>query len=80
MPLPDPEGTRVQAPARAGVGLREQFVQGRERRPPASWPEDWWQRNYDILLEPRFGAEPVPLSGRQLTLPPAPAVSEVDDE
>jgi hypothetical protein len=72
MPLPDPSARPVQAPAYAGVGLRARIEKQREERPPANWPEDWWQRNYDLLLEPQ-GPEPVPLSGRQLKLPPPPA-------
>lgn len=72
MPLPDPEPVVTHVPADAGVGLRAQFRRQRNERPPADWPPDWWQRNYDQLLEKDQGAEPVPLSGRQLKIPPAP--------
>jgi hypothetical protein len=71
MPLPDPEPFQVSAPRRAGVGLRGELRKERQRRPPSSWPEDWWQRNYDLLLVPNTPAEEfVP---RALEIPPPPA-------
>jgi len=71
MALPDPRPALVQAPARAGVGLRAQMLRQRTNRPPPQWPDDWWQRNCDDLLEPQ-PPDPVPLCGRQLQIPPAP--------
>jgi len=69
MGLPEYPPARVQAPAWAGVGLRREFEDRMASRPPPEWPEDWWQRNYDTLCED--GPEPMPLCGRQLTIPPA---------
>jgi hypothetical protein len=64
MPLPDPTSPIVQAPARCGVGLRFNFV----RFPAPSWPEDWWQRNYDLLYEPN-APDPLPLTSRMKRIP-----------
>jgi len=74
--LPEPRPARVQAPAGAGVGLLF-----RRRFADPSWPPDWWQRNYDEPVLDPDTPDPEPLSGRQLTIPPAPAapvVVEVD--
>ena len=68
MPLPDPSPALVQAPARAGVGLRFHIY---DRLPAPSWPEDWWQRNYDELLVPDDPG-PMPLTERMMHLPPPP--------
>lgn len=65
MPLPDYTPARVQAPARAGVGLRF-----RPRFPLPCWPADWWQRNYDTACEDE--PDPCPLRGRELRIPPPP--------
>jgi len=70
MPLPDPRSTQVQASRQVGVGLRALFQQEREDRPPPSWPQDWWQRNYDLLLEPN--TPPEQFRQRALTIPPPP--------
>jgi hypothetical protein len=64
MPLPDPQPARVQAPKRAGVGLR---FRPREAQP--DWPADWWQRNYD---EPPDDPDPEPLTEREMHIPPPP--------
>jgi hypothetical protein len=71
MPLPDPAPTRVWAPAWAGVGLRAVLLEQREHRPPADWPPDWWQRNYDLLLE-QGDPEPIPFTDRMLRVPGFP--------
>jgi hypothetical protein len=65
MPLPDFPPVIVQAPARAGVGLRF-----RERTADPSWPVDWWQRNYDTLCED--DPDPAPFCERALRLPEPP--------
>jgi hypothetical protein len=67
----DSSPTRVQAPARAGVGLRFQFLIRKARRPPPSWPSDWWQRNYDDVFEMN-APDPIPLTPRQMHLPDPP--------
>jgi hypothetical protein len=64
MPLPDYPPVRVQAPKRAGVGLR---FPPREAQP--GWPPDWWQRNYD---EPPDDPGDPPLTEREMHLPPPP--------
>jgi hypothetical protein len=69
-PLPVPQPTRVQAPARAGVGLRF-----RPRFPFRSWPADWWQRNYDLPIVDPDGPAPLPLTSRQMRVPPPGASS-----
>jgi hypothetical protein len=65
VPLPEYPPALVQAPARAGVGLR--FP---PRRPDPSWPEDWWQRNFDTLCED--DPDPCALTERQMRVPPPP--------
>lgn len=70
MPLPDPRPALVQAPVRAGVGLRPLPKLPRFADP--GWPADWWQRNLDEPILDPDAADPVPLFGRQLKLPPAP--------
>lgn len=73
MPLPDPTPVRVQAPVRAGVGLRAVFAENIGHRfPPADWPEDWWQRNYDTPILDPDSPGPLPFTDRMLRLPPAP--------
>jgi hypothetical protein len=64
MPLPEYPPVYVQAPKRAGVGLRF-----RPREPEPDWPADWWQRNYD--QEPDE-PDPWPLTERELHVPPPP--------
>ena len=71
MPLPDPSPVVVQAPARAGVGLRAEILQGILWRPPPTWPEDWWQRNYDAVYE-YDAPDPMPLTPRMMNIPPPP--------
>jgi hypothetical protein len=51
MPLPDYPPPIVSAPRWAGVGLRAELQLGWMRFPMPSWPDDWWQRNYDLLYE-----------------------------
>lgn len=65
MPLPEPTARRVQAPKRAGVGLR---FHPRTAQP--GWPEDWWQRDCDDpdVDEP----DPPCLTERQMRLPEPP--------
>ena len=70
MPLPDPTPVQVSASRRTGVGLRAEFRRQRESRPPPEWPEDWWQRNYDLLLVPN--TPPEEFVPRALKLPPPP--------
>jgi hypothetical protein len=71
MPLPKHPSTIVQAPRWAGVGLRRELMLGWMSRPPASWPEDWWQRNYDDLYE--YDSEGgIPLTYRHLRVPGFP--------
>ena len=65
MPLPEFPPALVRAPARAGIGLRF-----RERTPEPCWPIDWWQRNCD---EPPDGPDPLPLTERQMRIPPPPS-------
>jgi hypothetical protein len=48
MPLPDYPPVIVQAPVRAGIGLRFGY-QSRVAQP--CWPVDWWQRDYDDPVE-----------------------------
>jgi len=70
MPLPDPEPFQVSASRRFGIGLRYELQREREARPPPSWPDDWWQRNYDLLLEPN--SPPEVFVPRALKIPPPP--------
>lgn len=67
MPLPEYPPQPVQAPAEAGVGL-----EFREPFPDPTWPEDWWQRNYDEPVLDPDDPDPEPLRGRQLTIPEPP--------
>ena len=66
MPLPEYPPALVQAPSRAGVGLR--FL---PRLPEWWWPEDWWQRNYDADVD---DPDPFPLTEREMHVPPAPVI------
>jgi hypothetical protein len=68
MPLPDPQPVIVQAPKSAGIGLRFNFA----RLAAPSWPVDWWQRNYDTMLLDPDEPGPLPLTSRQMRLPPPP--------
>lgn len=69
MPLPDPRPAIVQAPVWAGIGLRFHYY---DRVPMPCWPEDWWQRNYDTLLDELSGFEGICMTERMKHLPPAP--------
>jgi hypothetical protein len=71
MPLPAYPPALVQAPVWAGVGLDFE-----PRFADPSWPADWWQRNYDDQVLDPDDPDPVPLSGRQLRVPPPPVVSQ----
>jgi beta-lactamase class A len=55
----------VQAPARAGVGLRFDYL---HRQTLPWWPEDWWQRNYDTLAEELTGFEGTIMTERMLQI------------
>jgi hypothetical protein len=70
MPLPEPKPVHVQAPAWAGIGLvfRPRFAD-------PSWPEDWWQRDYDDQIVDPDAPDPAPLTDREMTIPPAPVAS-----
>ena len=69
MPLPEYPPALVQAPVWAGVGLVFRY---HERFPPSNWPEDWWQRNYDQPIVDPDSPDPLPLTERQMQLPPPP--------
>lgn len=72
MPLPDPVPPMVSAPRWAGVGLRADLILGWASRPPANWPADWWQRNYDEVYE--YDAPGTwEMTDRMMNIPPAPA-------
>jgi hypothetical protein len=71
MPLPASRPPIVSAPRWAGVGLREVLLAERMQRPPADWPDDWWQRNYDLLYE--YNAPGTwPVTERMLNVPGFP--------
>jgi len=75
MPLPDPPTPIVSAPPWAGVGLRSEILYGIASRPPADWPADWWQRNYDLAWE--YDAPGTyPLTERHLRIPGWPYPEE----
>jgi len=64
--LPDEYPPKTyQLPLKQGIGLEIP-----PRTVPPSWPQDWWQRNFDTLDED--GPDPEPFTGRQLVVPPAP--------
>jgi hypothetical protein len=70
VPLVAPFASRVQAPARAGVGLRARLLYARTHRPPADWPDDWWQRDLDD--QESWSYSPPPPTDRMQNLPPPP--------
>lgn len=71
MPLPAPRPPIVSAPRWAGVGLREELLLRWMLRPPPSWPESWWQRDYDDLWDELLPG-PIPLTEREMRIPGFP--------
>jgi hypothetical protein len=71
-PLPEPSPFVSTAPVRAGVGLRAVFARNLIRFPHPDWPEDWWQRNYDLPIVDPDGPNPLPLTDRMMRLPDPP--------
>ena len=72
MPLPEPTPVLSSAPRWAGVGLRAQLWWEKMTRPPASWTEDWWQRNWEELYELDTVGGWIPQSDRSFNIPPPP--------
>lgn len=79
MPLPDYPLILTSAPRWAGVGLRAQLRWERQTRPPRSWPEDWWQRNYDLFYEAHTIGGWIPMSPRSFRIPGFPYPASLEE-